>query len=75
VFEYTYDAVGNRLTQTINSVTTTYVYDAANRLVSVNGVSYTWDNNGNLTSDGTNTYTYDYANRLVSLTNGVDNYN
>jgi len=41
----------------------------------VNGVSYTWDNNGNLTSDGTNTYTYDYANRLVSLTNGVDNYN
>jgi len=41
----------------------------------VNGVTYTWDNNGNLLNDGTNTFTYDYANRLVSLTNGVDNYN
>jgi RHS repeat-associated protein len=33
----------------------------------VNGVAYTWDENGNLLSDGVNTYTYDHANRLVSV--------
>jgi hypothetical protein len=43
--------------------------------VSVDGMTYTWDNNGNLLSDGTNTYGYNYANRLVSLTDGVDSYN
>jgi RHS repeat-associated protein len=44
-----------------------YVYDDANRLASVNGVTYTWDNNGNLLNDGVNTYTYDAANRLKSI--------
>ena len=29
-----------------------YTYDAANRLTSVGGVAYTWDDNGNLTYDG-----------------------
>jgi len=48
-FQYEYDAVGNRFasTQTITStLVTTYTYDAANRLTSVNGVPYTWDANG-----------------------------
>jgi RHS repeat-associated protein len=49
----------------------TYVYDDANRLASVNGVSYSWDNNGNLLNDGTNTYTYDSANRLKTFTNAT----
>jgi hypothetical protein len=31
-----------------------YVYDDANRLTSLNGVTYTWDNNGNLLNDGVN---------------------
>ena len=70
-YHYTYDAVGNRLSQA-NSVggtqtTTAYVYDAANHLTSVGGVTYTWDANGNLTSDGVNTYTYDGANRLIAV--------
>ncbi len=30
-------------------------------------MTYTWDNNGNLLSDGANTYTYDHANRLKSV--------
>jgi hypothetical protein len=30
-------------------------------------VTYTWDDNGNLLSDGVNTYTYDHANRLSSV--------
>ena len=42
-----YDAVGNRLTQQIGLVTANYVYDDANRLTSVNGVTYTFDANGN----------------------------
>jgi PKD repeat protein len=47
-FAYAYDAVGNRTaqTRTLTSTTvTTYTYDAANRLTSVNGVAYTWDDN------------------------------
>jgi YD repeat-containing protein len=76
-FIYSYDAVGNRLTQTIclgaptcTPVNSTYAYDESNRLLSVNGVAYTWDNNGNLLNDGTNTYVYDAANRLTSVTGG-----
>jgi len=69
-FHYTYDAVGNRLTQE-NAIqglpaSMTYTYDAINRLTSVNGVAYTWDANGNLLSDGVNTYTYT-SNKLSSI--------
>ncbi|MHC1781850.1 MAG: RHS repeat domain-containing protein [Anaerolineaceae bacterium] len=50
VFEYTYDATGNRLSQTVTidevPVTTTYTYDEANRLSQVGAQTYTWDNNG-----------------------------
>jgi RHS repeat-associated protein len=67
-FSYTYDAVGNRLTQQSLAGTNTYIYDAANRLSSVDGITYTWDANGNLLSDGVNTYAYDKANRLKSFT-------
>ncbi len=66
-FNYAYDAVGNRLSETTDTGTTTYTYDIANRLTSVDGVAYTWDSNGNLLSDGVNAYTYDHANRLVSV--------
>ena len=68
-YNYTYDAVGNRLTQQIGLVTTNYVYDNANRLASVNGVTYTFDANGNLLNDGVNAYSYDSANRLRSVSN------
>jgi uncharacterized protein RhaS with RHS repeats len=37
-------------------------------LTQVGAITYTWDDNGNLLSDGTNTYAYDYANRLKSIT-------
>ena len=39
--------VGNPLTYSGPDGTKTYAYDAANRLTSVNGVVYTWDDNGN----------------------------
>jgi YD repeat-containing protein len=34
----------------------------------VDGVAYTWDDNGNLLDDGVNTYAYDHANRLMTVT-------
>ncbi len=73
--EYEYDAVGNRTayTRTLSSqVVTTYTYDAANRLTSVNGQAYTWDANGNLLNDGSKNYVYDQANRLTNISaNGL----
>jgi len=66
-FNYSYDAVGNRLNETTDVGTTTYVYDIANRLTDVNGVTYTWDDNGNLLNDGVNAFVYDHANRLGSV--------
>jgi len=73
-FHYTYDAVGNRLSEVSNAGTMNYSYDIANRLTSVGGVTYTWDNNGNLLSDGVSTYTYDHANRLNSGVQGAATY-
>ena len=49
---------------------TDYTYDAANRLVDAGGVAFTWDNNGNLLSDGVSSYAYDTANRLAGVTQG-----
>lgn len=69
-FHYEYDANGNRTAEITQQGRVESVYDAANRLASVGGVAYTWDNNGNLTSDGVNSYAYNNANRLVSVTEG-----
>ena len=46
-YEYVYDPVGNRLSLTTHESVVNYQYDDANRLTSVNGQAYTWDNNGN----------------------------
>jgi YD repeat-containing protein len=80
-YRYTYDAVGNRLTQEsmvkglepalsggeVSNVS--YQYDIANRLADVNGVAYTYDDNGNLLNDEVNEYVYDSANRLMAIVN------
>ena len=74
-FHYTYDAVGNRTSETVQGMpASSYNYDIANRLTGVDGVTYTWDNNGNLLSDGVNTLIYNTANRLTSLTRGSHSY-
>jgi hypothetical protein len=70
-FHYTYDGLGNRLTQATITNTTVYTYDIANRLTNVGAQAYTWDNNGNLLNDGVFTYTYDFANRLSTLKQGT----
>jgi RHS repeat-associated protein len=71
---YAYDAVGNRLTQTTHAETNSYTYDAANRLISVDGVTYSWDEKGNLLNDGTRTFTYNHANRLTSVVINGDSF-
>lgn len=63
-YEYAYDTAGNRLSETIDSVATTYTYNAANQITN-SGFAY--DNNGNLTNDGSNIHNWDRANRLLSM--------
>jgi RHS repeat-associated protein len=70
-YHYTYDPVGNRQSLTTHEDVVNYQYDDANRLTSVNGQTYNWDDNGNLLSDGTHTYTYDHANRLTQVVSGT----
>ena len=78
---WTYDAVGNRLTQTVlvgatEAATTAYAYDANDRLLSESTTgattTYTFDANGNTQSktgpSGATTYRYDDANRLIEAT-------
>lgn len=65
---YSYDANGNRLTQTFNGVITNYSYDDAGQLLSDGATTYSYDANGNLTSAGADSYTWDWANRLTSAT-------
>jgi hypothetical protein len=45
---------------------TAIVPNALNQISSANGVGFTYDAKGNLTSDGTRSYTYDAENRLKS---------
>jgi RHS repeat-associated protein len=73
-FHYSYDAVGNRLMQDTLAGANTYAYDIANRLIEVDGVSYAWDDNGNLLDDGLREYAYDHANRLISVEMGADSH-
>jgi RHS repeat-associated protein len=56
---------------TLGSGSTAYAPNGLNRYATVAGATYVYDNNGNLTSDGTKTYGYDVENRLVSHTSGA----
>lgn len=66
---YTYDAVGNRLTRSSSLSTLpnqTLTYDANDRLT-----SDTYDNNGNTITANGNTYSFDWENHLQSINNGT----
>ena len=70
---YTYNAIGNL---TNKSDVGAYVYAGTNYTnpyapTSVNGSTITYDNNGNLTSDGIWTNTWDYRNRLTQSSKGT----
>lgn len=78
--DFSYDAVGNRLNKTSAlynqpAVSTDYTYNSADQLVTENGIAYTYDLNGNLSSKtdgaGTTSYEYDFENRLVKVTSST----
>ena len=68
---YTYDPAGNRLSKTINGVTTTYTYDKANQLVTstVNGVTthYKYDAAGRMIQAGDKKYIYNGQNKVIEV--------
>ncbi len=68
---YTYDAVGNRLSETQSGITQSHTYGANdNRLVSQSGAALTYDSAGNRLTDGggSRTYTYDQMGRVATVT-------
>ena len=69
---YNLDALGNWTSKTTDSVTENRTHNNMNELVSMDGAPLTYDDNGNLTDDGTKTYEYDYENRLVRVTRTSD---
>ncbi len=76
---YQYDPASNRVSlnranaaaSLIPAAVSSNSYDAANEQTQFNGVTQTFDANGNLTNDGTNTYTWDARNRLTAISGGV----
>ena len=63
---YHYDDLGNR-TSVVNGGTTSYNSNSLNQYTSVGGTGYSYDDNGNLTNDGTYLYYYDCENRLTEV--------
>jgi RHS repeat-associated protein len=61
---WSYDGVGNRLSESRPAGTTAYSYNAADELQQAGGTSYTYDKNGNQLSAGARAFAYDLANRM-----------
>jgi RHS repeat-associated protein len=65
---YTYDPVGNRLSNLAGSG---WSSNSSNELTARPGVTYTYDNNGNtltsVTGSNTTSYAWDYENRMTSV--------
>ncbi len=74
-YTYVYNAIGNITSSTPSGVylypTTTSGYVNPHGAVSIGGATYAYDNNGNLTSDGTWTHSWDYRNRLTQSSSSV----
>jgi RHS repeat-associated protein len=75
---FTYDPVGNRLTEATSGGglpgtptapgVINYAYDTRDRLLTETSSSYTYDDNGNVvTRSGAAAYTWDFENRLVRV--------
>ena len=64
---FTYDDAGNRINVNDAGGTSSYMTNALNQYTAVGGVSYTYDDNGNMTYDGANLYSYDPENRLTTV--------
>jgi YD repeat-containing protein len=76
---FVYDPVGNRLSRQTDTTTTTYEYDAANRMIRGGDAIYRYDANGNRvakedaglyryhTEHPDVSYQYDYEDRLIRI--------
>ena len=71
-----YDGNGNRLSKSLGGATTSYGWDAVNRLISVSGpaanVQYGYDGDGNRVAQQANALSYSYINDVVGLSKVVD---
>ncbi len=65
---YSYDAVGNRLTETIDGSTKQYTYDSAGRLTSDGTRAFSYDAAGNVTEAGDDSFEWDWAGKMTSAT-------
>lgn len=70
VIHWTYDSVGNRLTEARPNGTTTYSYDASDEMTAAGTRSFSYDENGNQIAAAGTTFTFDLANRVASTTTG-----
>jgi YD repeat-containing protein len=75
---HTYDLGGNRTAVGGSwartgppSALASATYNAGNQIATWASTSFTYDDNGNLTSDGSKTYTWNARNQLASLSGGV----
>ena len=77
---FAYDAIGNFTGMSTSLVaTSTYAYSGTGKAnphaaTTINGVTNTYDDNGNLTNDGTRTYTWNYDNTLATLGSSTYSY-
>jgi RHS repeat-associated protein len=78
VDSWTYDSIGNRLTNTVNGSTTNYTYQKIGsnpnnwqRLTNDGTNSYNYDANGSSISRTGYTFGWNYDNRLTSITGGA----
>lgn len=72
--QYDLDALGNRQSVDADGLITTYTANNLNQYTSLSGgesAMLSYDDNGNLISDGVYNYDYDYENYLRSVDNGA----
>ncbi len=69
---YFYDSLGSRNGVKANGSTTSYLHNNLNQYTSVGGTNYSYNDNGNLTNDGTYKYYYDCENRLINVNDQND---
>ncbi len=67
---WTYDRVGNRLTETRGKTTVTSTYNTADQLTAAGSTAYTYDANGNQTKAGARTFTWDLTDHMKTTTSG-----
>ena len=65
---YTYDGVGNRLSEARPTGTTSYTYNAGDQLTAAGSTGYSYDADGNLVSAGANSYSFNAAGELTAAT-------